>query len=350
MVATRPPLCLPTSFGRSPLAVTLPVEARRSRMTDAAPVPVTLVTGFLGAGKTTLVNRILSERHGERIAVIVNEFGDVGIDGRLVRGVEEDVVELTNGCLCCTIRGDLGATVTELLARRTRRLFRRLRFDRLLIETSGLASPGPVLQTFEILPELREQARVDGTLTLAHAGIIARQVEHHPEAAEQVGYADRVVLNHADRCSAAEIDTAEATVRSLNAVCGILRAEHARLAIAPLLDVRSAGTLPPRAGPGHAHTVGAGTLTFRTRAPLDIHKLKLWLQFVAARRSHDVWRLKGIARCHGIDRAVVAQGVHQWLEIGPGDDPPPEESVIVLIGRDLDQEELERAWGRLTEA
>jgi G3E family GTPase len=282
--------------------------------------------------------------------VIVNEFGDVGIDGRLVKGVEEDVVELTNGCLCCTIRGDLGVTVTELLARRKRRLFRKLRFDRLLIETSGLASPGPVLQTFEILPELREQARVDGTLTLAHAGVVARQIQEHPEAAEQIGYADRVVLNHRDRCNQDELEAAEVAVRSLNDICGVLRAEHARLEIAPLLDLRSAGS--PRALPesDHApHTVGAGTISFRTRAPLDIHKLKMWLQFVAARRSHDLWRLKGIARCHGIDTAVVAQGIYQWLEIGPEDDPPPEESVIVLIGRDLDREELERAWGKLTE-
>ena len=322
-------------------------------MSDSADlVPVTLVAGFLGAGKTTLVNRILSERHGERIAVIVNEFGDVGIDGKLVKGVDDDVVELTNGCLCCTIRGDLGVTVAKLLRRRKRRFFRKLVFDRLLIEASGLASPGPVLQTFEILPELQEAARVDGTLTLAHAGQIARQIEEHPEAAEQIGYADRVVLNHIDQCDAAEIDRAEAAVRALNGLCAIERAERARLEVGPLLDVRSAGA--PRALPDadalHApHTVGAGTLSFRTRNPLDIHKLKMWLQFVAARRSHELWRLKGIARCHGIDTAVVAQGVYQYLELGPEDAPPPEESVIVLIGRDLDREELERAWGKLTE-
>ena len=319
-------------------------------MTELSPLPVTLITGFLGAGKTTLVNRILTERHGERIAVIVNEFGDVGIDGRLVQGVEDDVVELTNGCLCCTIRGDLGTTVKNLLARRKRRMIRRLRLDRLLIETSGLASPGPVLQTFEILPELQEETRVDGTLTLAHAAEIARQLQEHPEAAEQVGYADRVLLNHIDRCGPRELDQAEAAVRSLNQVCGILRAEHAQLAVGPLLDVRTKGISPTPPETDHHHTVGAGTLSFRTRTPLDIHKLKMWLQFVAARRSHEVWRLKGIARCRGIEHAVVAQGVHQWLEIGPGEAPPPEESVIVLIGRDLDRAELEQAWEKLTQA
>ena len=316
-------------------------------MTDATPVPITLVTGFLGAGKTTLVNRILSEQHGERIAVIVNEFGDVGIDGQIVKAVEDNVVELTNGCLCCTIRGDLGTTVSELLARRKRRLFRAVHFDRLLIETSGLASPGPVLQTFEVLPELQAQARVDGTLTLAHAAVVARQLEEHPEAAEQIGYADRVVLNHVDRCDPAEIEAAEAAIRAINDVCGVMRAERAQVEIGPLLDIRTTGRAPELPHSDHAHTVGAGTISLRSRGMLDIHKLKMWLRFVASRRTRDLWRLKGLVRCQGIDTAILVQGVHEWLEIGPGEGAPPEESVMVLIGRDLDREELERGWSQL---
>jgi len=317
-------------------------------MTDNALVPVTFVSGFLGAGKTTLVNRILSEQHGERIAVIVNEFGDVGVDGKLVKGVEEDVVELTNGCVCCTIRGDLGETVSRLLARRDRGLFRKLRFDRLLIEASGLASPGPVLQTFEVLPELKQKARLDGTLTLTHAAVIARQLEEHPEAAEQVGFADRVLLNHADRCTSDELEAAEGAVRSINEVCGIQRAEYARVKIGPLLDVRTTGPRPAQPKAGHVHTTGAGTISLRTAQPRDLDQLKIWLNFVSARRTHDLWRLKGVVRCRGIATGVVVQGVQRWLEIGPGEDAAPDESVIVLIGRDLDRDELERAWGTLT--
>ena len=320
---------------------------RHLHMADSASVPVTLVTGFLGAGKTTLVNRILSERHGERIAVIVNEFGDVGIDGRLVQGVEEDVVELSNGCLCCTIRGDLETTVTELLDRRNRRFFRKLHFDRLLIETSGLASPGPVLQTFEVVPRLKERAHVDGTLTLVHAHEIARQIPEHPEAAEQIGFADRVVLNHTDRCDENQLVAAESAVRAVNETCTILHAKQAQVEIAPLLEVGSTGPTWTRPATEHAHTVGAGTLSFHASVPLDLHRLKMWLRFVTERRTHDLWRLKGIAHCRGIDTVVVAQGIQQWLEVGPGNESPPEESVLVLIGRGLDREELDRAWREL---
>jgi G3E family GTPase len=315
-------------------------------------LPLTLLAGFLGSGKTTLVNRILSERHGERIAVVVNEFGDAGIDGRLVVGAADEVVELANGCVCCTVRGDLARTLSELLAKRRRRLLGGVRFDRVLVEASGLASPGPIAQTLEIVPELGEAIALDGIVTLARADAVVRQLEEHPEAAEQVGYADRIVLNACDLASGAEIDAAEAALRARNAVAPIERAVRADVPLASVLgvatgDPRAWDLLATETAAGtprtHVHG-GVGTVTLRSDAALDVHRLKMWLQFLATRKTHEVLRLKGILRCGGLDHAVVVQGVHQWLELGPTEGPPPAESVLVLIGRDLDRAELERGW------
>jgi len=339
---------------------------------DRDPIPLTLVAGFLGSGKTTLVNRVLTERHGERIAVIVNEFGEVGIDGRLVETVDENIVELTNGCLCCTIRGDLAETIHGLLRRSRRRWAGRARFERLLVEASGMASPGPVAQTLEIVPELAGLVELDGIVTLAHAGHIVRQLARHPEAVEQIGYADRIVLNHIDRCSDDEVGRAERAVRAVNGIAELRRARHVRIDVGEILQLRTrrAGswrleegasgpgtcTDPSREthdarvhGPGGTdHTEGVRTLSLEASRPLDIHRLKMWLRFVAARRVHEIWRLKGMFHCVGLSQAVVAQGIYQWLEFGPADRPPPERSILVLIGRDLDEVELRRGWGLVT--
>ncbi len=308
-------------------------------------VPVSLLSGFLGAGKTTLVNRILAERHGERIAVVVNEFGDVPIDGRLVVNSDEEVVELANGCVCCTIRGDLVRTLHDLLRRRQRRLFRQP-FERVLIETSGLASPGPILQTLVVEPELARALRSDGVLTLVHAGLIARQMEEHPEAAEQVGYADRLLLNHLDRVDAAERAAAVGLLRRTNAVAPIVAATRADYDVAELLDLGDVRAPEPAPGDAavHTHTHGAGTVVLTSTTPLDLHRLKMWLQFLANRRGQEIWRMKGILRCVDHPTPVVVQAVYQWLELGPGAGAPPECSTLVLIGRDLDRDELERGF------
>lgn len=312
--------------------------------TALPPLPVTLLAGFLGSGKTTLVNRILAEQHGRRIAVVVNEFGDVGIDGRLVVGTKDEIVELANGCVCCSVRGDLSATLRQLVAARRRR-FRRRPLERILIEASGLASPGPAVQTLFIDPEIEGELRFDGVVTLVHAGLIVRQLAEHPEASEQVAYADRLLVNHVDRVDTAQLEECERALRSCNPATPIHRCERADVPLSEVLDLDPGRPRLPQGEATRAvHTSGVGAVTLTSTQPLDLHRLKMWLQFLATRRTHEIMRLKGILSCSGRPESVVVQGVYQWLELGPGAEPPPATSTLVLIGRDLDAAELERGW------
>lgn len=307
-------------------------------------LPVTLLTGFLGAGKTTLLNRLLSQDHGERIAVIVNEFGDVGIDGTLVRGTEDEVIELTNGCVCCTVRGDLERTAIDLLTRRDRRLL-PLQFDRIVIEASGLASPGPVIQTFLISGELAARTRVTGVLALAHAQHIERQLRTEPIAAEQLAYADQILLNHSDMATPDTLLQARAAIHHINAMVDV---QHTVLADIPAEMALTDGWQPATEALPHApHESGVATLTLTHTGELDIHRLKMWLRFVASRKTHEIMRMKGILRCEGRPNAVVVQAVYQWLELGPSKLAPPEQSRLVIIGRNLDPDEIRRGWSNV---
>lgn len=312
----------------------------------AAPVPVTLLTGFLGAGKTTLLNRLLTAPDAPPAAVIVNEFGALGIDGRLVVGAADDVIELRNGCVCCEVRDDLRRAATDLLAKR-RRFFRPLRFDRLLVETSGLAAPGPLLQTFLLDPTLAAETRVDGVVALAHAAHIAHQLPEHPEAAAQLACADRILLNHADE--APDLAGATAAARAVAPLAEITPCVRAEVPLAPLFSLGGGDPTRWRLGEAVTHSAGITTRSFRTGQPVDLPKLKMYLQFVAARRGAELLRLKGIFRCAGVERAVVAHGVYQWLELGPAEFAPPARSALVVIGRGLDAGELERGWRAVTD-
>jgi G3E family GTPase len=327
-----------------------------AQQVTADPVPVTLLVGFLGSGKTTLANRILSEQHNQRIAVIVNEFGAVGIDGQLIMSVDDNVVELRNGCLCCTVQGDLADTLRQLLVRR-RQTVDAKPFERIVIEASGLASPGPVLQGMLVDPSLNAQVQVDGVITMAHAKHIVQQLADHPEASEQVAYADHILVNHCDQCEGDELAVAEASIHTCNPQADIERTTRAEVDVVRLLNkqtwdserVKEAlkhGALCCDHDHDHAHrhTQGVGTLALRAEAPMDLYRLTRWLQDLSQPRSHELMRLKGILNCQAHDQAVVIQGVYQWLEVRQQAGEPPAASVLVLIGRHLDEAEISRAW------
>lgn len=324
----------------------------------AAPVPVTLLVGFLGSGKTTLANRILSEQHDQRIAVIVNEFGDVGIDGRLIVGVDDNVVELRNGCLCCTVQGDLTDTLRQLLARR-HRTADAPPFERIVIEASGLASPGPVLQGLLVDPTLHAQVQVDGVVTMAHAAHIVQQLAEHPEAAEQVAYADHIVVNHCDQCASDALAAAEAALHACNPHADLERATRAAVNVVRLLNKQTWDSARLRAAlahgamcrdPAHAHayehrhTQGVGALALHAAAPMDLPRLIGWLRSLCTHMGHELMRLKGILNCQAHDQAVVIQGVYQWLEVRQNAGELPATSALVIIGRNLDADAIRGGW------
>ena len=193
-------------------------------------IPVTVLTGFLGSGKTTLLNRILTEQHGKRIAVIENEFGEIGIDQALVIDADEEVFEMNNGCICCTVRGDLIRILGGLMKRRDK-------FDHVLVETTGLADPSPVAQTFFVDDEIASSFALDGIVTMVDAKHVSLHIEDSNECKEQIAFADVLVLNKADLASPAELDALEARVRSMNAMARMRRAVHAEIPFGDVLDV-----------------------------------------------------------------------------------------------------------------
>ena len=298
-----------------------------------------VLTGFLGAGKTTLLNRILSGDSGRRYAVIVNEFGEIGIDGDLIVSTEEELIEMNNGCICCSVRGDLVRTLHQLLARPGA-------FDCIVIETTGMANPGPVIQTFFIDHVLKARIVLDSVTTVVDAAHIGLRLADTPAAAEQIAFADQIILNKTELVSGAELEAVEARLRTLNPFAPIHPARRAEVDLGQLLgqrgvDSRQILNLRPVAGAPHDECISSVSLTSHT--PLDGAKLSDWLEDLVAADGVDLLRGKGIFDLRGEERRLVFQSVHMLLEADFQREWRPEEarfSRLVFIGRNLDRPAL----------
>ena len=258
------------------------------------PIPVTILTGFLGAGKTTLLNYILTEKHGHRIAVIENEFGEINIDAELVLSSDEEIFELTNGCVCCvaTARADLMRILEKLLARRDR-------LDHILVETSGMADPTPVAQTFFVDP-VAGKVSLDAIVTLVDAKHAGGHLDHH--AVDQIVIADRIIVNKVDLVGEREVQELESKVRELNATAPILRSSHAKVDLENILGIgafssqRAALSLDEHE---HSHDPELESVSFVFERPFDRAKLQDWVKRLLAERGDDIYRMKGIIALAG---------------------------------------------------
>lgn len=312
-------------------------------------IPVTVLTGFLGAGKTTLVNHILTANHGHRIAVIENEFGEISIDSDLVIGGDEKIIEMSNGCcLCCTARTDLIEILHSLLERRER-------FDRVLVETSGMADPNPVAQTFFVDEEIARHFRLDAIVTLVDAKHVCGhldEVQHDgigDHVVDQIAFADRIVLNKIDLVTDDELRAVEQRLRGINATAEIIPSSHARIDLSRILGV-GAFDLDREdrpdwlAAPEHLHDPALAPVGVEVSGELDRAAFEDWLRRLVDERGDELYRYKGLIAVRDDDRRLVVQGVHRLHDVQPGEPWRTRERIsrMVLIGRDLDRDELTR--------
>ena len=308
--------------------------------------PVTVLTGYLGAGKTTLLNRILTEEHNQRVAVIVNEFGEVGIDHQLVMDADEEIFEMNNGCICCTVRGDLIRIISELMKRPER-------FDHLVIETTGLADPAPVIQSFFMDEVMLEKTQLDAVVTVVDAKYIWEHWESS-EAQEQIAFADVVLLNKTDLVSMEVLESLEKKVRGMNAIAKIYYTQNCDIAIDTVLgvqafDLKNALSIDPAflEEEAHEHDSSVGSITISESGSIDSEKLNRWLYQLIQARGSDIFRMKGILDVDKANRRFVFQGVHMTLDGRPGKPWRPEETrrnELVFIGRNLDEVELREGF------
>jgi G3E family GTPase len=338
-------------------------------------IPVTVLTGYLGAGKTTLLNRILSEPHGKKYAVIVNEFGEIGIDNELIVNADEEVFEMNNGCICCTVRGDLVRIIDGLMRRKGK-------FDAIIVETTGLADPAPVAQTFFMDEAVGAKTKLDAVVTVADAKWLSERLKDAPEAKNQIAFADVILINKTDLVTGAELDEIEARIRAINPYARVHRTERAKIDIAEVLgrnafDLDRILEIEPsfleaeeshvhehehghehvhhhgeehnhaknhhHGGLKHYHDEDMQSVSLKTDKPLNPDKFFPWVQDLVATEGRDILRCKGILSFKDDPERFVFQGVHMILD---GDhqrawrEDEPRQSRIVFIGRKLPQDKI----------
>ena len=309
-------------------------------------IPVIVITGYLGAGKTTLLNRILTHKHGNKIAVIVNEFGDVGIDSQLVVGADEEILEMNNGCICCTVRGDLIRIFGNLIARREK-------FDYLVIETTGLADPGPVIQSFFVDEVMRSQTKLDAVVTV----VDTKHIWNHwdsSEAQEQIAFADVILLNKIDLVPSEQLEELEKRIQTMNAFAKLYRTQNCELSIDLILgiqafDLKNALSIDSELlnENTHEHDDTVSSISIVENGTVNSNKFTTWLNQIIQVQGRNIFRMKGILNVDDEERRFVCQGVHMLIDGRPGQPWKPDEirkNEIVFIGRDLDKIILEKGF------